>query len=67
MKQYIGAIDQGTTVRDYCFDRAGEIIACAQEEYEQIYPELAVEDDVEEIWLAPGAFGAAMDAGRLCI
>lgn len=53
MKQYIGAIDQGTTsTRFIVFDRAGKIIASAQEEHRQIYPKPGwVEHDAEEIWL----------------
>ncbi|HEV2698945.1 MAG TPA: glycerol kinase GlpK [Terriglobales bacterium] len=52
MKQYIGAIDQGTTSsRFIVFDRAGKIVACAQEEHEQIYPKPGwVEHDADEIW-----------------
>ena len=68
MKQYIGAIDQGTTsTRFIVFDRAGEIISSAQEEHEQIYPEPGwVEHDAEEIWLrTQKVITAAMDAGRL--
>jgi len=68
MKQYIGAIDQGTTsTRFIVFDRAGEIISCAQEEHEQIYPEPGwVEHDAEEIWLrTQKVIAAAMDAGGL--
>jgi glycerol kinase len=68
MKQYIGAIDQGTTsTRFIVFDRAGEIISSAQEEHEQIYPEPGwVEHDAEEIWLrTQKVIAAAMDAGGL--
>jgi len=68
MKQYIGAIDQGTTsTRFIVFDRAGEIISCAQEEHEQIYPEPGwVEHDAEEIWLrTQKVITTAMDAGGL--
>jgi glycerol kinase len=52
MTRYIGAIDQGTTSsRFIVFDRAGQIVACAQEEHEQIYPKPGwVEHDPEEIW-----------------
>ena len=52
MADYIGAIDQGTTsTRFIVFDRAGQIIASAQEEHEQIYPQPGwVEHDTEEIW-----------------
>jgi glycerol kinase len=52
MARYIGAIDQGTTSsRFIVFDRAGEMVACAQEEHQQIYPKPGwVEHDPEEIW-----------------
>lgn len=52
MKDYIGAIDQGTTsTRFIIFDRGGKTIACAQEEHRQIYPKPGwVEHDAEEIW-----------------
>ena len=53
MPDFIGAIDQGTTsTRFLIFDRAGHIVACAQKEHEQIYPQPGwVEHDPEEIWL----------------
>lgn len=52
MGDYLGAIDQGTTsTRFIIFDRKGQIIACAQEEHKQIYPQPGwVEHDPEEIW-----------------
>jgi glycerol kinase len=52
MAAYLGAIDQGTTsTRFIVFDRAGRIVAQAQEEHEQIYPSPGwVEHDPEEIW-----------------
>jgi glycerol kinase len=52
MKQYLGAIDQGTTsTRFIVFDRAGKTIASAQQEHQQIYPKPGwVEHDAEEIW-----------------
>ena len=52
MTRYIGAIDQGTTSsRFIVFDRAGQIVASAQEEHEQIYPRPGwVEHNPEEIW-----------------
>lgn len=51
-KNYIGAIDQGTTsTRFIVFDRSGRIVSIAQEEHEQIYPKPGwVEHDPEEIW-----------------
>ena len=55
MAKYIGAIDQGTTsTRFIVFDGAGKIVACAQKEHRQIYPQPGwVEHDPEEIWGAP--------------
>ena len=52
MGSYIGAIDQGTTsTRFTVFDRSGGIVAFAQKEHEQIYPQPGwVEHDPEEIW-----------------
>jgi glycerol kinase len=49
---YIAAIDQGTTsTRFMIFDRGGRVIACAQKEHRQIYPQPGwVEHDPEEIW-----------------
>ena len=49
---YIGAIDQGTTsTRFTVFDRSGRVVATAQKEHEQIYPQPGwVEHDAEEIW-----------------
>jgi glycerol kinase len=52
MPEYIGAIDQGTTsTRFIVFDRGGRLVASAQKEHEQIYPQPGwVEHDPEEIW-----------------
>jgi glycerol kinase len=49
---YIGAIDQGTTTTRFTvFDRSGRIVAFAQKEHEQIYPQPGwVEHDPGEIW-----------------
>ena len=51
MKNYVGAIDQGTTsTRFMVFDRAGRVVALAQKEHEQIYPKPGwVEHDPLEI------------------
>jgi glycerol kinase len=51
MTHYIGAIDQGTTSsRFIVFDRAGNTIASAQREHQQIYPRPGwVEHDPDEI------------------
>jgi glycerol kinase len=67
MADYIGAIDQGTTsTRFIVFDRAGQIVASAQEEHEQIYPQPGwVEHDPEEIWRrTESVIGKAMQAGK---
>ncbi|HXK07092.1 MAG TPA: glycerol kinase GlpK [Verrucomicrobiae bacterium] len=56
MPQYIGAIDQGTTsTRFIVFDRTGRVVAVAQKEHEQIYPQPGwVEHDPAEIWRRTG-------------
>ncbi len=52
MPSYVGALDQGTTsTRFMVFDRAGNVVASAQKEHTQIYPQPGwVEHDPEEIW-----------------
>lgn len=52
MSKYILALDQGTTSsRAIVFDHSGAIIAVAQKEFTQIFPQPAwVEHDAEEIW-----------------
>lgn len=52
MTDYILALDQGTTSsRAIVFDRAGQIVDVAQEEFPQIYPQPGwVEHDPEAIW-----------------
>src|SRR5690349_1535379 len=68
MPEYIGAIDQGTTsTRFIIFDRKGSMVACAQEEHEQIYPQPGwVEHDAEEIWRrTQGVIAEAMKQARL--
>ena len=51
MKNYIGAIDQGTTsTRFMVFDKAGRVVSVAQKEHEQIFPRPGwVEHDATEI------------------
>ena len=51
-KQFIGAIDQGTTsTRFMIFNRQSQIIASDQLEHEQIFPQAGwVEHDPAEIW-----------------
>ncbi len=68
MPDYIGAIDQGTTSsRFIIFDRAGRIVATAQKEHEQIYPQPGwVEHSPEEIWArTSGVVAEAMAAASL--
>ena len=52
VKQYIGAIDQGTTsTRFVVLDRSGGIVAMDQQEHRQIFPKPGwVEHDAAEIW-----------------
>ncbi len=52
MRKYVLSIDQGTTSsRAIVFNRAGEIVAIAQREFTQIYPQPGwVEHDPMEIW-----------------
>jgi glycerol kinase len=52
MADFIGAIDQGTaSTRFIVFDRAGRIVALAQKEHRQIFPQPGwVEHDPDEIW-----------------
>jgi glycerol kinase len=52
MTDYIVAIDQGTTSsRALVFDRSARVIAMAQQEFPQIYPQPGwVEHDPEAIW-----------------
>jgi glycerol kinase len=66
--EYIGALDQGTTsTRFIVFNRAGRIVATAQKEHEQIYPQPGwVEHDPDEIWFrTTQVISEAMDAARL--
>jgi glycerol kinase len=51
-KQYILALDQGTTSsRAILFNHAGSIISIAQKEFRQIYPQPGwVEHDPQDIW-----------------
>src|SRR5882672_226058 len=51
-KRYILALDQGTTSsRAIIFDRANNIIALAQKEYDQLFPQPGwVEHRPEDIW-----------------
>ncbi|MCF7810512.1 glycerol kinase GlpK [bacterium] len=52
MKKYILSLDQGTTSsRAILFDLNGSIVAIAQKEFQQIFPQPGwVEHDADEIW-----------------
>ena len=52
MKQYIMALDAGTTSsRCILFDKKGQILSISQKELTQYFPEEGwVEQDAEEIW-----------------
>ena len=52
MGSYVLALDQGTTSsRAIVFDRGGNVVAMAQKEFRQIYPQPGwVEHDPEDIW-----------------
>ncbi len=68
MKQYILAIDQGTTsTRAIVFDRQCCICAQAQKEFTQFFPKPGwVEHDANEIWLSVQAVMAeVMMAGNI--
>ena len=56
MKQYILALDQGTSSsRAIVFDQKGTPCAVAQKEFRQIFPQSGwVEHDPHEIWSLPG-------------
>ena len=65
MAQLVAAIDQGTTsTRCIVFGRRGEIVARAQKEHRQIYPQPGwVEHDALEIWRSTEeVIGAALAA-----
>ncbi|MBO4235182.1 MAG: glycerol kinase GlpK [Firmicutes bacterium] len=67
MDKYIMALDQGTTSsRCIIYDKKGDIVSVAQQEFEQIYPEQGwVEHDANEIWSSQMAvaFEAILKAG----
>ena len=66
--KYLGALDQGTTsTRFMVFDRAGTIIASAQKEHRQIYPQAGwVEHDPLEILRNTHfVIAEALDTGHL--
>jgi glycerol kinase len=55
--KYVLALDQGTTSsRAIVFDRAGQAVATAQQEFRQIFPQPGwVEHDANEIWASQRA------------
>ncbi|PQJ16484.1 glycerol kinase GlpK [Aureicoccus marinus] len=67
MSSYILALDQGTTsCRALIFDKNGKILASAQEEFPQYFPEVGwVEHDPLEIWTTQERMArkAVQDAG----
>ena len=68
MTNYIGAIDQGTTsTRFSVFNQSGKIVASAQKEHQQIYPQPGwVEHDPEEIWQATqDVIAQALQRGKI--
>jgi glycerol kinase len=68
MSTYVAAIDQGTTSsRFMVFDQQGTIIAVAQREHQQIYPQPGwVEHDAAEIWRNTEAvIGEALASGGI--
>ncbi len=75
--KYVLALDQGTTSsRAIVFDRAGQAVATAQQEFRQIFPQPGwVEHDANEIWASQRAvaqqalmqLGAGAGAGELAI
>ena len=62
MKQYIMALDQGTTSsRTIIYDKKGNVISVAQKEFTQIFPKAGwVEHDAMEIWATQ--MGTAQEA-----
>jgi glycerol kinase len=57
MSRYVLALDQGTTSsRSMLFDHSGSIVAVAQREFTQFFPEQGwVEHDANEIWATQSA------------
>lgn len=70
MKKAVLALDQGTTSsRALVFDRSANILALAQREFRQIYPQPGqVEHDPEEIWSSQLAVAReALEKARLSL
>jgi glycerol kinase len=59
---YILALDQGTTSsRAILFDRAGQVVAVAQQEFRQVFPQSGwVEHDATAIWRTQLAMAQAV-------
>ncbi|HWZ35827.1 MAG TPA: FGGY family carbohydrate kinase, partial [Mucilaginibacter sp.] len=60
MEKYILSLDQGTTSsRAIIFNKTGSIVAVAQKEFTQIYPQPGwVEHDAREIWSTQASVAA---------
>ncbi len=68
LKQYILAIDQGTTgSRAFIFDQNGKIVSSAYQEFRQYFPKPGwVEHDAEEIWTSVvKVIRRAIDIGKI--
>ena len=73
MKEYIVALDEGTTsARTIVFDKAGNIVSMAQREFTQIYPQAGyVEQDATEIYacqystLTEAILGSGIDPKKI--
>lgn len=68
MKKYILVIDQGTTsTRAILFDKSGNDVAKAQEEFPQYFPQPSwVEHDANEIWQSVlNVIAKVMDEGQI--
>ena len=69
-KQYILALDQGTTSsRTLVFDHKGNIVSLAQKEFTQIFPQPGwVEHDTNEIWSTQyGTFAEAVAKANITL
>ena len=62
MQEYIMALDQGTTSsRCMIFDKKGNIVTKAQQEFDNYYPQAGfVEQDAKEIWNSQLAYLAGL-------
>lgn len=67
-KKYIMAIDQGTTsTKALIFDKQGQVVDKAQQEFNQIYPKAGwVEHNPEEIWISTvNVIGSILKDGEI--